>query len=205
VRLFSSGSSFVQALCKFAVTMLVAVAMLRAAFAAEPGLKIGDQYKIVVERQSHSTTHEGALIQATPQWLALKMIVDRNKVSGMPYLRDLPRVGKWFGSKTPIKVDVILWIPRDAAKIESHEPAAALGLASPIKETEPPIHRPCTVLLMEGGKATSRSGELTMVDEKMLTLTPDGPAEKPWEKLPRDDVMCCVYSMAALPTIAQPK
>ncbi len=185
-----------------ALAVLVLVAMARA---DAPDLKIGDHYRLAVGRAAWSSSHEGTLIQATPRWLALKMIVDTNKVTGMPYLRDLPRVGKWFGSKSPVKVDFIMWIPRDAAKVESHEPATAVGLADAIKEVEPPIHRPCTVMLMDHGRPVTRSGELTLVDDKGLTLTPDGPAEKPWEKLARDEILFCGYSMAALPAKTQPK
>jgi hypothetical protein len=113
-------------------------------------LVVGDWYDFTIERPGFKQPDgDGVLVKVTDDWIVIaKVLSEASDVrTGVPVLKDLPVVGKWFGKTTPAIYKAYLWIPRDAFRADKHEPIAnqrfraEFANDAPVLEnaTQPPI------------------------------------------------------------------
>jgi hypothetical protein len=166
--------------------------------ASEPDFKIGDRYTLSAERGTVAQKCEGTLVQATPRWLVLKGIVVRSTTTGVPYLMDMPGAGRLFRRNHDEKVEVYMWLLREAAIVTAHEAATAPAGGS-IPESEPPLNLRCLLTTAVGGEQTKRSGKLTELAGNQLTLIADDASRQTIE---RQHVLCLEFQVAPVPSKA---
>src|SRR5262245_34616214 len=67
-------------------------------------LVVGDWYDVTIERHGVKQEADGMLVKVTDDWVVLgKVLKESTDVkSGVPYLRDMPGVGRMFGKTTRV-------------------------------------------------------------------------------------------------------
>ena len=130
----------------------------------------GDQYTIRVERRGQEATFNGELVRANPQWIVLRCPAEKREAS--PSLLDrLPVVGRHFGTTAIGRAEDYLWIPREAATVESREPATQRTPRPSLNGDRPPRQTACRVQLVHAGKIQLRDGGMEEIDDEQLTLS----------------------------------
>jgi len=168
-----------MALCL--VTVLTAVAATANAQSTEPTrdasdpqqLAIGDWYDFTIERPEFKQPDgDGVLIKVTDDWVVIgKVLSEANDVrTGVPVLRDLPVVGKWFGKTTRGRVlnKVYAWIPRDGFRIDKHQTITNQRFKDEWANDAPVLESECDVHFIEQGNRALDGGEYLGVSDGQI-------------------------------------
>src|SRR5580704_16834235 len=113
-------------------------------------LVIGDAYTLEVKRGGVARSFGGNLLKANDKWIVLRRIASGRNDYGVPLLSALPKVGGYFRRSYESLVEDDLWIPRDAATIESHHHVTAAA-KSTVGERPAPRTK-CGVFYARGDK-----------------------------------------------------
>jgi hypothetical protein len=163
--------------------------------AESPTLVLGDAYTFEVKRGDAKQTFGGNLVKTTEQWIVLRRISSGKNESGIPILSAIPKLGNMFRQAHEGLVEDDLWIPRDAAAIESHMPVSKAAKMKPVLGTEPPTRFRCAMTLAENNEVVRRSGNLAAINEKGVTLLSSGSMWSNQSRaVPRANIMCISIS-----------
>ena len=108
-----------------------------------PLLTVGDAYTLAVNRGGAKQSFGGNLAKATDHWIVLRRIASGKTDYNVPILSQLPKLGTAFRRTHSGMIEEDLWIPRDAAEIESHIRVANGAKMKPIPGTAPPTRLRC--------------------------------------------------------------
>jgi hypothetical protein len=160
--------------------LLAAVVLIPATVARGQGAKlaepsnshfvVGDQYTIRAERRATAKQFSGELVLANERWIVLRCpsAVHEPRPS---VLARLPVVGRRFASTAIGRAEDYVWIPRQAATVESCKQAAEQMPRAPLKEDSPPRQTACSVQLVHAGKLQQRDGGMEEIDDEQLTIS----------------------------------
>jgi hypothetical protein len=130
----------------------------------------GDIYEIRAERRGIGERLRGTLVKVTPRWIVLHVETAQQITDAKTGWGDAPLIGPFFRRKRTEKVEQFVWVPRDAALIEKHQPLAEPEAIPPPPGDDPPRHMACTVELAGRTQVGRRDGGLEAVTAKQLTL-----------------------------------
>jgi hypothetical protein len=154
-------------------------------------LVIGDAYMLEVKRGGVTRTFGGNLLKATDKWIVLRRVAAGRNDYGIPLLSALPKVGTMFRRSYESLVEDDLWIPREAATIESHRQVKSAATTKPVLGSEPPTRSRCGVAYGHGEKFVLHEGELTAIAEDKVTLLTTGIFYSQYhQKISRGDLFC---------------
>jgi hypothetical protein len=148
---------------------LVSTEPALAAPPADGALVVGDFYTIRVERHGARKQFQGDLVKLNDRWLVLRHVSAGND-HGVTPMAKLPLVGRWFRSAITSPADDYLWIPRDAAVVESHGAAKGYPGGGPLGE-QPAEQVSCTIEFAKGERIEKREGGMESVGDDGLTIT----------------------------------
>jgi hypothetical protein len=159
--------------------------------AEQPDYKIGDFYRLQITRPGFVISQRGTLVVASKHWLVLVAVEDARQYKGVPYLKDIPLVGRLFRRDTVVHgAEVVHWIPREAASVESHEPADPTAKPIPPDEVEQLDQLLCSVLTIERGTPVQHTGVLSESPDGQLKLIAQDGSDGPGEKIERQSIVC---------------
>jgi hypothetical protein len=160
-----------------------------------PALTVGDAYTLAVTRGEAKQTFGGNLVKATEHWLVLRRISTGKSENNVPLLSQMPMFGSAFRRSQSGMIEEDLWIPRDAAQIESHIRVANGAKPKPVKGTQPPTRNRCAMMLNESGEAVRRDGNLASIGAKgVVLMVPGGFFSQQRRKVPHEDILCISVS-----------
>jgi hypothetical protein len=163
--------------------------------AASPQLTEGDAYTIAVKRGEAKKAFGGNLVKATDRWIVLRRITTGSNESKVPVLSSIPKIGTAFRRTNSGTIEEDLWIPRDAAEIESHIRVANAAKLKPVLGTQPPTRFRCAMTLNENGAAVRRDGNLASIGAKgVILLTPGSIWTQKQRKVPHEEILCISIS-----------
>lgn len=136
--------------------------------AVDGSLVVGDSYTIRVERHGAKRQFQGDLAKVNDHWLVLRH-VSSGRDHGMTPMARLPLVGRWFRGAITQPVDEYVWIPRDAATVESHGTGKGAPGGVPLGE-QPAEQVSCTIEFAKGDRIERREGGMESVSGEALTI-----------------------------------
>ena len=137
----------------------------------DQGLVIGDVYTLRVERQGVHERFKGNLVKLNDRWIVLRHTAEHRTDEKSDSHGLFPFIGRKSNSESANRLDELLWIPRDAASIESHAQATDRAAAFLPTGDAPPEHAACDVQLVHAGKALRRQGGIEAVSRDSLTVS----------------------------------
>jgi hypothetical protein len=151
------------------VLLLAPVAMAKGtANHVDESLVVGDSYTIRVERHGAKRQFQGDLAKVNDRWLVLRH-VSNGRDHGLGPMARLPLVGRWFRGAITQPVDEYVWIPRDAATVESHGTGARVPGGVTLGE-HPAEQVSCTVEFAKGDRIERREGGMETVNDTAFTI-----------------------------------
>ncbi len=154
-------------------------------------LIIGDAYTLEVKRGGVTRSFGGNLLKASDKWIVLRRMASGRNDYGVPLLSSIPKVGSMFRRSYESLIEDDLWIPREAATIESHHKVVASTTEKPVVGNEPMVRTRCGVAFAHGDKFERRDGELTAVSDERVTVLTTGPFRAPYpQQIARGDILC---------------
>jgi hypothetical protein len=138
--------------------------------AADADLVLGDGYTMEVRRGNAAETYSGPLVQVTDKWVVLRKMVVAGSDGGIPYPKDIPLIGGLFGHSTRLTQELDVWIPREAATIESHLKVAQRPAEMPHLTEAPPLDSECYVEVAAGDQVDVTRGMVTALGAAGLTM-----------------------------------
>src|SRR5689334_23052669 len=79
----------------------------------DPGsrLVVGDSYNLRVERHGVKLNPSGIVMKVTDRWILLHSIRVQASVQVVPYIGDIPLIGRVFQRSKGTRVDEYIWVP----------------------------------------------------------------------------------------------
>lgn len=139
--------------------------------AAAYAWQVGDIYEIRAERRGIGERMRGSLVKVTPRWIVLHVVSTQKQTEAPSGWADAPLIGPLFRKTRMEKAEQFVWVPRDAALIEKHQPLPEPDTIAPPPGDDPPRNTGCTVQLAGHNAVARRDGGLEAVTAKKLTLS----------------------------------
>lgn len=137
----------------------------------DQGLVMGDVYTLRAERQGVYERFKGNLVKLNDRWIVLRRTAEHQADEKSESHGLFPFLGRKSNSEQASRVDELLWIPRDAATVESHTQATDRAAAFLPTGDAPPEHAACDVQLVHAGKSLRRQGGIEAVSGDSLTVS----------------------------------
>jgi hypothetical protein len=154
-------------------------------------LVVGDAYTLEVKRGGVKQSFGGNLLKANDQWIVLRRMATGRNDYGVPLLSALPKVGGYFRRSYESLVEDDLWIPREAATIESHRKVDTTAAARHIPANEPPPKAHCGVAFVHDDKFVRRDGQLATMGSENVTMTFTSPFHSQYQQqIARGEILC---------------
>jgi hypothetical protein len=134
-------------------------------------LVVGDSYTIRAERHGAQKDFTGELLKANDRWIVLRHVTKGRRELSLPLVSKIPLLGDGFRIKGVTPRDEFLWIPREAATVAEHTPAAATSNTQPAVGDEPTLKVVCAVEVARGEQIVRREGGLEVLSDKGLTIS----------------------------------
>lgn len=139
--------------------------------AAAYAWQVGDIYEIRAERRGIGERMRGSLVKVTPRWIVLHVVTSQKRIEPQSGWADAPLIGPLFRKSRSETVEQFVWVPRDAALIEKHQPLPEPDAMAAPPGDDPPRNTACTVQLAGHNEISRRDGGLEAVTAKRLTLS----------------------------------
>jgi hypothetical protein len=159
--------------------------------ATDVNLVVGDQYTLNVQRGGTAKTYRGDLIKLTDRWVVLRRTTARRHNPerifwALPQSLRAPAASHSYA----IVSRSDLWIPREAATVESHRDRAVGPAEKPLPIPENLKQAHCTGTLVRGEREIDLTGNLMRFDDERLILSTVAGLQNREQKFDRADILC---------------
>lgn len=157
--------------CTLVCTAQEAETTPEASAAAAYSWQVGDIYEIRAERRGIGERMRGSLVKVTPRWIVLHVVSQQKRVEAASGWADAPLIGPLFRKSRLETAEQFVWVPREAALIEKHQPLPEPDVVATPPGDDPPKNVACTVQLAGHHEVARRDGGLEAVTARQLTLS----------------------------------
>jgi hypothetical protein len=130
---------------------------------------VGDWYDVTIERHDVKEQGFGMLVKSTDDWIVLGKVVAAgiDVESGVPYLRELPLIGRMFGKTVRHEVmsKHYVWIPRDAVHVDLRQTVTSERVKKEFRDDAPELAGECDVHFVAKGDRAEDGGEYVGISE----------------------------------------
>lgn len=134
-------------------------------------LVVGDWYQITIARHGVKESLRGHLVQATDDWIVLGVMRCQSETTEVPWLGEMPYVGRLFRKNNVVNLKVFTWVPRQDAVIEKRTPCSNPSDFKPFIDGRPTLEDGFSLCWVENNKRMEDSSKFSDAAHRHFQIT----------------------------------